>query len=269
MLVSINSIFLLIFFARHNEAAAAMSRFGVFMKATSHFAMAHLLFAALQNRGIYLNRVAFVYGNIAPDYKPSMWVSPHFGKVCSRASSEILTELSELPVSVSGRVGAEYSRQLGYMCHFICDYFCFAHNEDFYGGLKQHAAYENELDAYFRGNCLKLLDVHGTEQIHTLSTADEIINNAEDVKAEYLEIGHSLKNDLCFAFSLCVQSIASIVAISKKVPAAAINIELDNGRTELKGYATGDNLIFRMFFYKYRNYNLFFLPEFIPPIGAY
>lgn len=246
-----------------------MSRLGVFMKATSHFAMAHLLFAALQNRGIFLNRVAFVYGNIAPDYKPAMWVSPHFGKVCSRANSEILSELSELPVSGSGRVGAEYSRQLGYMCHFLCDYFCFAHNEDFSGGLKQHVAYENELDAYLRRNCLKLLDVDGNKPVHIFSSSDEVIGNAEDAKAEYLEIGHSLKNDLSFAYDLCILSIASIVAISKKIPAAATNIEIENSRTELKGYATGDNLIFRMFFYKYRNHNLFFLPEFMPPIGAY
>jgi len=61
----------------------------------------------------------------------------------------------------------------------------------------------------------------------------------------------------------------NVVEISKKVPAAAMNIEIDDFVTALNGYATGDNLIFRIFFFKYRNSNLFFLPDLMPPIGAY
>jgi len=239
------------------------------MKATSHFAMAHLIYASLQKRGIYLNRIAFVYGNIAPDQTPAMWVSPHFGKVCSRTTSEILTELSQAPVCSTGCVGAEYSKQLGYMCHFLCDYFCFAHNDDFSGGIKQHVTYENELDTFLRQNCLELFDVDGRAPIRSFSRPDALIGYTEESKNKYLEIGHSLKNDLTYAFEACVTSVFSIVAISKTVPAAAMSIELDDFVKAFKGYATGDNLIFRMFFFKYRNSNLFFLPEFMPPIGAY
>ena len=238
------------------------------MKATSHFAVAHLLYAALQKRGIYLNRVAFVYGNIAPDQTPAMWVAPHFSKVCSHASSDIITELSQVPVCCTGRVGAEYSKQLGYLCHFLCDYFCFAHNEDFSGGIKQHIAYENELDAFLRRNCLKLFDMEGLADFQSFARADSLIEHNENAKKEYLETGHSLKNDLSFSFEACISSISNIVEISKKLPAAAMSIELDDFVTSLKGYATGNNLIFRMFLFKYRNSNLFFLPELMPPIGA-
>ncbi len=239
------------------------------MKATSHFAVAHLIYAALQKRGIYLNRTAFVYGNIAPDQTPAMWVSPHFGKVCSRETSEILIDLSQIPVCSTGRVGAEYSKQLGYMCHFLCDYFCFAHNDDFPAGIKQHVTYENELDAFLRRNCLKILDVDGSLPVQSFANIAELIRNTEEGKREYLDVGHSLKNDLTYAFDACVSSVCNIVAISKRVPAAAMSIELDDFVKAFKGYATGDNLIFRMFFFKYRNSNLFFLPEFMPPIGAY
>ena len=238
------------------------------MKATSHFAVAHLIYAALQKRGIYLNRTAFVYGNIAPDQTPAMWVAPHFSKVCSRTTSEILNELSQVPVCSTGRIGAEYSKQLGYLCHFLCDYFCFAHNEDFVGNIKQHIAYENELDTFLRRNCLKVLDVDASLPVQSFTSTEELIANNEAEKNEYLEIGHSLNSDLTFAFNACVSSIVNIVAISKKVPAAAMSIELDDFVKAFKGYATGDNLIFRMFLFKYRNSNLFFLPEYMPPIGA-
>ncbi len=239
------------------------------MKATSHFAVAHLLYASLQKRGIFLNRTAFVYGNIMPDQTPAMWFAPHFGKVCARKSSEILTELSSCPVINSGRVGAEYSKQLGVMCHYLCDYFCFAHNEDFQGGMKHHMAYEIELDTYLRKNCLEVLDMDGLSPIQSFSGTEELIAYNDTMKREYLDIGYSLERDLRYAFDACVLSIVNVLEISKTVPAAAMSIELDDFVTALKGYATGDNLIFRIFFFKYRNSNLFFLPDLMPPIGAY
>ena len=239
------------------------------MKATSHFAVAHLLYAALQKRGIFLNRVAFVYGNISPDQTPAMWVAPHFGKVCAHRSSDLMTELSACPVSNSGRIGAEYSKKLGVMCHFLCDYFCFAHNDDFTGGIKQHMTYENELDAYLRKSCLNVLDMDGSKPLMSFYSPEELVERTESAKHDYLELGHSLNNDLTFAFDACITSIVNVVAISKRVPAAAMSIELDDFVMALKGYATGNNLVFRMFFFKYRNSNLFFLPDLMPPIGAY
>lgn len=70
-------------------------------------------------------------------------------------------------------------------------------------------------------------------------------------------------------FDACILSIVNAVEMSKRVPAAEMSIELDDFVTAFKGYATGDNLIFRVFFFKYRNSNLFFLPDLMPPIGAY
>jgi hypothetical protein len=162
--------------------------------------MAHLLYAAFRTRGIYLNRTAFVYGNILPDQTPAMWVAPHFSRVCSRRSAEILNTLSRLPLPDSGRVGAEYSKELGIMCHFLCDYFCFAHNADFSAGLKQHVAYENELDAYLRKNCLETLDLDGRAPLPPLSGPRALIARTEALKRAYAEKGHSLQSGpaLCF-----------------------------------------------------------------------
>lgn len=239
------------------------------MKATSHFAMAHLINAALKHRGIYLNRIAFVYGNIEPDYTPAMWVYPHFNKVCSRSLTNIYEELTKVPVCSSGRVGAYYSRRLGNLCHFMCDYFCYAHNGEFSGNLSQHIAYENELDAYLRLNFMKLLDDDKNLQIKPLNEIDGLFENLKTRREEYLDAGFSLKNDLNFAFETCLSSIVNIIALSKTVPAAATSIQLDDFIASLKGYATGNNVVFRLFMFKYRNANLFFLPELMPPIGAY
>ncbi len=250
------------------------------MKSTSHFAMGHLLYAALQKRGIYLNRIAFVYGNIAPDYAPTMLVPTHFGKACTRAVDDISSNLSELHLNNSGRVSAEYSKQLGIMCHYICDYFCFAHNKDFTGSLKQHVAYENRLDSYLRRCCVKLYENNGNDSVSffdldgktaiPLSESSKALSeDIDQLKSDYLSIGNTFRNDLSFAFDACMRCITSIVAMSKKAAPRHSDLWLDELLAPLKGYATGNSLVFRMFFFKNRNNNIFFLPELMPPIGAY
>ena len=238
------------------------------MKSTSHFAMAHLIYASLQKRNIYLNRIAFVYGNIAPDYKPELLIPTHFSKTCSRMTGKILGDLAQTPIISNGRVGAEYSKQLGLLCHFLCDSFCFAHNDDFNNNIKQHVTYENELDSYLRHNCLELLDVEGRNTIKEINNSVDLISEIEDLKDTYLKSGYTLQNDLMFAFEACISAITNIVAISKRIPAASTSIELEDFITSLKGFATGNSMVFRMFFYKNRNNNIFFLPHLMPPIGA-
>jgi|GEM_PF-911868 len=239
------------------------------MKATSHFAMAHLLCATLQKRGVYLDRIAFVYGNIEPDQTPAMWFHPHFRKFCSRSIASITEELAEISLSSTGRVGAYYSKELGMLCHYICDYFCFAHNEEFSGSIKQHIAYENDLDTYLRRDCLNLLDMDGSDKLPRFSSAVELAGSIEAAHGEYINSEFSLQSDLRFAFDACVTAIINIVAISKSRPAASFGAQMEDFMNSLKGYATGHNLVFRMFMFKYRNHNLFFLPELMPPIGAY
>ncbi len=250
------------------------------MKSTSHFAMGHLLYASLQARGIYLNRIAFAYGNIAPDYAPQLLFPAHFGKVCSRAVDEIARELSEFSLDESGRVNAEYSKQLGIMCHFICDYFCFAHNKGFSGGLRQHSAYENRLDLYLRRCCAKLfdkevspavafLDLDAKKDVPLSDSADILIEDMEKHKNEYLMLCNSLRNDLSFSFDMCMQAILSLVSISQKISSPSHGLWFDDLMLPLKGYATGNSMVFKMFFLKNRNNNIFFLPELMPPIAAF
>ncbi len=239
------------------------------MKATSHFAMAHLINAALKSRGIYLDRISFVYGNIEPDYTPAMWIYPHFSKVCLRTITNIAFELPMVPVCSSGRVGALYSKRLGMLCHFLCDYFCYAHNDAFSGNISQHISYENELDAYLRSNCMELLELDEEAEIQPIADKDELLSSIEAFRENYLSSGFSLQNDLSSAFEACISSIVNILALSKRVPAATTSIQLEDFIASLKGYATGNSVVFRMFMFKYRNANLFFLPALMPPIGAY
>lgn len=238
------------------------------MKSTSHFAIGHLLYAALQSRGIYLNRIAFVYGNISPDYDPFLLVPTHFSKTCERSIAEISAMLCEFPLEDDGRVGVEYSKRLGIMCHFICDFFCRAHNKCFEGGLKRHASYENRMDQYLRRNWQDLFDLEGSALPCRSETARILAYDIADKKSEYLSSPASFKTDLEFAFEACMQCICSLVSMSQRNDATHSQLWFAELLAQLKGYSTGDSIVFSMFFHKNRNNNIFFIPHLMPPIRA-
>ena len=236
------------------------------MKSTTHFAIGHLLFAALQSRGIYLNRVAFVYGCIAPDYDPALLFPTHFTKTCERSIPEIAQELSELPLEDDGRVGAYYSKRLGILCHFLCDYFCRAHNKCFEGGLAQHAGYENRLDMYLRRNWQSLFDIESAALPRRSETVSELTEGVFEQKELYLSAPVCLGSDLEFAFNACLQSICSLAKMSRQNESCRSQLWYEELANQLKGYANGESIVFRMFFHKNRKNNIFFIPHLMPPI---
>ena len=231
--------------------------------------MAHFLYASLQARGLSLSRVAFVYGNIAPDYVPTLYVRPHFTWTCNHMINKFVKELSSTPISADGCIGPEYSMRLGLLCHFVCDYFCFAHNTDFSGSVIQHITYERDLDEYLRKNCLSLLDLNGSEAVEPIPSPHLILSVIAGRKHDYLHEGYTMQNDVSSAFGACLTAIISVVDLARSLPSTAEHrerIELYDEAMALKGYATGDNLVFRLFFLKNHNVNIFYMPDLMPPI---
>lgn len=235
------------------------------MKSTSHFAIAHLLYTALEERDIFLNKTAFLYGNIAPDYVPRLVVTPHFGKVCTRNVEDISRSLSQRHIGEGGAVGAEYSKLLGMMCHYLCDYFCFAHNKEFTGTLRQHPAYENELDSHLRQSWQELLTLDTNCALTGCRSCGMIMREIESEKSAYIMNGFTFDNDLHYSFRACLSAITAIVRISQET-AAPFSESLEDFLFSLKGFATGNSYVFRMFLFKNRKNNIFFLPGLVSPV---
>ena len=120
------------------------------MKSASHHAMGHLLYEALSEQGIQLDRELFVLGNLLPDYLPELILNPHFTLKCQREIHIFTEALAGQPVTRGEQLPPEYALRLGILCHYLTDYFTFAHTPEFRLGLKEHRAYEQRLDDYFR-----------------------------------------------------------------------------------------------------------------------
>lgn len=184
------------------------------MKSASHHAMGHLLYEALTNEGYQLDRELFVLGNLLPDYLPEMVLTPHFTLKCQREIHIFTEALAGQPVQKGEPLPPEYALRLGILCHYLTDYFTYAHTPEFRLGLKEHAAYELRLDEYFRDHytieqSLRSLTAPASE------TARDVVKDIYRNKRDYRASERTLETDVQFAFSVCLSSMKQLLAVSE------------------------------------------------------
>ena len=122
------------------------------MKSASHQAMGYLLQETLEKEGIKLDCELFVLGNLLPDYLPELILSPHFTNKCQREIRLFTATLASSRAAGDAELPPEYSLRLGILCHYMTDYFTFAHSREFPQNLSRHSAYEQGLDDFFRAH---------------------------------------------------------------------------------------------------------------------
>ena len=81
-----------------------------------------------------LNRIAFAYGNIKPDFTNKDIQNSH----TLDESLNSVNKYSEKLMS-ENILNKEFSISLGVACHFVCDYFCIYHRE----GNEKKGAWEH------------------------------------------------------------------------------------------------------------------------------
>jgi hypothetical protein len=102
------------------------------------------------SKKVYLiNKKRFLWGNIKPDCASKYKFKKHYYDESIEMILELIGELSSLSVSEVYHVYGKkkFSEELGVVCHFLCDYFCLAHNQrwEFKNAMKKHVIYENTL----------------------------------------------------------------------------------------------------------------------------
>ncbi len=186
------------------------------MKSASHHAMGHLLYEALTSQGIKLDQELFVLGNLLPDYLPELILNPHFTLKCQREIHIFTEALAGQPVTRGEQLPPEYALRLGILCHYLTDYFTFAHTPEFRIGLKEHRAYEQRLDDYFRGHYTKedSLLPKIAAQFAQAQNAREVVKEIYIMKHNYRTEGCTLARDVRYAFTACLSSMTQLVELS-------------------------------------------------------
>lgn len=107
----------------------------------------HLMFAVTVRRcvkktlGVSLNLPGFLYGNILPDISRKYGAYPHYMK---DALIHVVDSKDNLLAESSQEVLSTYrfAREIGAINHYLSDFFCLPHTEEFIGGKLKHGLYE-------------------------------------------------------------------------------------------------------------------------------
>lgn len=121
------------------------------MNSYSHIRIGRLVLNRLQHKyGISIPVVAFLWANCKPDYSIKYKKIPHYKKAMEKEFKRLIKEVSLY--KWDNKNIFLIADRLGVICHFICDFFCYAHSPSFSGGLKDHISYEAKVNRFIKEN---------------------------------------------------------------------------------------------------------------------
>ena len=180
------------------------------MNLFSHITMGRYLYTYFtENLGVELDKRSFVAWNFLPDLAPSLLKLRHFKKDIYDLVMERAEHLAE---NGDRMTVEEYSKQLGVLCHFMSDFFCYAHSEHFDGSKVGHLKYEVKMQfyGYRRRGMLHAVDLiaNAAETDHSLALYEQI-NELHD---QYSQLSPSYGVDFVFSLTACVELLMGMTA---------------------------------------------------------
>ncbi|SDN89682.1 Zinc dependent phospholipase C [Acetanaerobacterium elongatum] len=193
------------------------------MNLNSHLKMASKVMNLYIREQRFTERLAFLFGNIQPDIIGSFMFVPHSAQARGAAFEKRIKNC--IDSIENARHGGVYTNiKLGILCHFLADFFCYAHN----GGIpssREHIGYEMAIT-----KCLKAQSPIGAAVMLPSQRADKILENIWAAYEEYRSIPSTPERDIAYAVSLCAYLFGSADSIARESrfagmlePAAALS----------------------------------------------
>jgi hypothetical protein len=181
------------------------------MNTFTHLLLGKAVYEQLSKQGILLNKKAFLWGNLKPDFTTSLLYYPHTANFCRKKINQGIWTLSQVrPYEITT---PWYGERLGILCHFMADYFCFVHNEGFTGSRRQHMWYESRQHMIARRHIWPALSVSSPPY---LLSANIILHKIHSQHRLYCSRYPDMKQDLDQAFLACFYGVRSIYALCRE-----------------------------------------------------
>jgi len=165
------------------------------------------------NYGLNLDREAFLFGCVFPDYGVKFIAKPHLLKNYAQCVKNHIQGLLGTKLE-SAVVCSRYSRRLGIISHFYADFFCAPHNRYIPGGVSGHVKYERELWHYTKTH-VRALTGKDHNMVHEAPGAGGdsispafIFSRFERLHSAYLKEAPGFETDLSYCIEACVEMLA-------------------------------------------------------------
>lgn len=181
------------------------------MNSYSHIRIGRMVLRRLQSEyHVSLPSTVFLWANCRPDYSFKYKRIPHYKEPMNEIFAQLVNEISRCRWEKCELVFI--ADRLGVICHFLCDFFCYAHSPSFNGGITEHIRYESKLNRFLkehRNLCEQWMD------------SDRLRQNQPDKGALLLLEGHyrdylcqqtSVACDIQYSLEACVKLTSRLLA---------------------------------------------------------
>lgn len=174
------------------------------MNTTNHLLIGKITYDYFERSlNVRLNESRFLWGNIAPDYDLSLLRAVHTRENYWETAAEMLRQLSHRERGVPPPSTRRFSVRLGIVCHFLADFFCYAHTPNFHGGLAKHIAHERRLELYCRNHYPALQRAVFPQLPLQSDAAEQAIGIIERLNDDFQSKPHSFESEILGALTAC------------------------------------------------------------------
>ncbi len=188
------------------------------MNSFSHSLIGKILLRQLDDRyDIKLDRRAFLYGSVMPDFRKTYKTLPHEARFWEGYLKGEITALARQRRETR-RFDRSCSKRLGILCHFYADFFCLAHTDGFNGSTYEHIRYEWDLDRFLRKNADGLYQADLRVRTPAVLSADTIYGDFHSLQTRYAQHKPDFMCDLSFTLRACAGAMTAIADSSLAAP---------------------------------------------------
>lgn len=185
------------------------------MNSLNHLLIGTYLYHYLKlNYGISLRKTSFLYGCVCPDFRPGVVLNPHYTDNHLFRLQQVVTKLSLEQRTRMDLHSKHFSLQLGILCHYYSDFFCYAHNKHFSGTSAQHVSYEHKLHKYFKEHIDQMYAAELVPDDRTLTSISGIHPHIADMHRQYISATPHMKLDMVYSIKASAQILFSILNAS-------------------------------------------------------
>lgn len=192
------------------------------MDSVSHTRVAKLLLAYVEdNTGVTFDQNAFRYGNLKPDLTATYLTKRHYPSIMF---DEVMDKIRRFVAAytIGDANGWDLSVDLGEICHYLTDFFCYPHNDDIYDrNLLAHYIYEKRIALGIRRRLTKQDFLRWTAPVLPAFTTDALLQRISSLHGRYKAEDHCIDHDLDYICQICATLVLSMVNICYAPAAAA------------------------------------------------
>ena len=178
------------------------------MNIQSHYKMGTFVMNPYLIQQGRIGRLAFLFGNLRPDLLGGFFLLPHSAAARSTSVNKKIEDcIRDIASARPGKLRTDI--QLGIICHFLADFFCYPHNDLMGKNPRVHCSYE-----YAIWKQLKATGINGSSEIMPAGGADEIIKLIWDKHREYSLSPSVPERDILFTADVCRYLLGSVEYIA-------------------------------------------------------